>query len=209
MSASSNAEMGPPPPLLSTKRKGNLYKVRPGELSNQKVSCLLSIKENHWLWHKKPGHANWRLISSLQKNNLVKGLPCISYKDDLLCEACKNWKQVKNSFSSKNVVSTSRPLELLHLDLFDPTWTASTTEKRYKLVIEDSYSRGTWVMFLSHKDDSFNVFFKFCKRIHGEKIVCITPIISNHRGEFESENFQLICEENGILHNFSTLRTPQ
>jgi len=33
--------------LFSAKRKGNLYKIRLGELSNQKVSCLLSIKENH------------------------------------------------------------------------------------------------------------------------------------------------------------------
>ena len=36
-------------PLFSAKRKGNLYRKRLGELSNQKVSCLLSIKENHRL----------------------------------------------------------------------------------------------------------------------------------------------------------------
>ena len=32
---------------------------------------------------------------------------------------------------------------------------------------------------------------------------------SDHGGEFESERFQLFCEENGILQNFSTPRTPQ
>jgi len=28
-------------------------------------------------------------------------------------------------------------------------------------------------------------------------------------GGFGNENFQLLCEENGILHNFSTQRIPQ
>ena len=78
--------------LFFAKRKDNLYKIRLWELLDQKVSCLLSVKENHWLWHKKIGHASWRLISKLQKNNLVRGLPSMSYKDDLLCEACQKGK---------------------------------------------------------------------------------------------------------------------
>jgi len=49
----------------------------------------------------------------------------MSYKDDLLCEACQRGKQVKNSFQSKNIISTSRSLELLHIDLFGPTKIAS------------------------------------------------------------------------------------
>ena len=34
-------------PLFNAKRKGNLYKIRLGDLTDQKVSSLLSIKENH------------------------------------------------------------------------------------------------------------------------------------------------------------------
>ena len=86
----------------------------------------------------------------------------MSYKDDLLCEACQKGKQIKNSFFfSTNIASTSRPLELLHLDLFGPTRIASTSGKRYGLFIVDEYSRWTWVMFLAHKDESFSIFFKF------------------------------------------------
>ena len=99
---------------------------------NQKVSCLLSIKENHWLQHKKH---TCKLEANLQtsENNLVKDLPSMSYKDDLLCETCQKVKQIKNSFSSKNIVSTSTPLQLLHLDLFGPTRTMSISGKRYRL----------------------------------------------------------------------------
>ena len=55
------------------------------------------MSDKKWLWHRMLGHANWRLISKL----------------------------VKTSFKSKDIVSTSRPLELLHIDLFGPVSTAS------------------------------------------------------------------------------------
>ena len=65
-------------------------------------------------------------------------------------------------------------------------------------------------MFLAHKDEFFSVFLKLCKRVQKtKKGVCIASIISDNKGEFENENFQLFCEENGILYKFSTLRTPQ
>ena len=47
------------------------------------------------------------------------------------------------------------------------------------------------------------------KKVQNEKGVCIISIRSDHGGEFENESFHLFCEENEILHNFSTTRTPQ
>ena len=126
-----------------------------------------------------------------------------------LYDACQKGKQVKNSFESKNCVSTSKPLELLHLDLFSLTRTTPLNGKKYGLIIVDDYTKWTWVMFLAHKDESFKVFSIFCKRIQNEKGMCINSIRSVHGEEFENESFQLFCEENGILHNFSAPRTPQ
>lgn len=195
--------------LFIAKRQGNLYKIKLGELSSQNVSYLVSVKENNWLWHKKLGHASMRLISKLNRHKLVRGLPSMSYKDDLLCEACQKEKQVKSSFKSKNIVSTFRPLELLHIDLFGPTRTTSISGKRYRLVVVDDYTRWTGVMFLSNKDESFKVFYIFCKRVQNEKRVCITSIQSDNGGEFKNESFQRFNKDNGIHHNFSTPRTPQ
>jgi len=115
----------------------------------------------------------------------------------------------QNIFFKQKSVSTSRPFDLLHIDLFGPTRTTFVSGKRYALVVLDDYSRWTWVMFLVHKDESFKVFFKFYKRVQNEKIVCITSTRSDHDREFENEYFHLFCKENGILHNFSNHRTPQ
>jgi len=44
---------------------------------------------------------------------------------------------VKSSFETKEIVSTSRPLELPHIDLFGPINTASLYGSKYGLVIVD------------------------------------------------------------------------
>ncbi len=195
--------------FFRAKRKNNIYKIKLSELADQNVKCFLSVDEEQWTWHKRLGHASLRLISKLNKKGLVRGLPNLKYKSDALCEACQKGKQTKSSFDSKNIVSTSRPLELLHLDLFGPTRTASLSGKKYGLVIVDDYTRWTWVKFLAHKDESFTVFSVFCKQVQNEKGFCISTIRSDHGGEFENESFQTFCEENGIFHNFSSPRTPQ
>lgn len=55
----------------------------------------------------------------------------------------------------KKVVSTSKSLELFHLDLFFPSRTRSLGGNFYEFVIMDAYSRLTWKLFLTHKDENF------------------------------------------------------
>jgi len=73
----------------------------------------------------------------------VVGLPKLKFEKDHICEACKKGKQIKNSFKLKNIVSTSKPLELLHMDLFGPSRTMSLDGNHYALVIVDNFSRFT------------------------------------------------------------------
>ncbi|XLU60516.1 hypothetical protein S245_019725, partial [Arachis hypogaea] len=74
---------------------------------------------------KKLGHASMYQISKLVKKNLVRGIPKIKFDKDLACDACQLGKQVKSSFKPKDGISTKRPLEMLHIDLFGPTRTQS------------------------------------------------------------------------------------
>ena len=103
-----------------------------------------------------------RRISQINKLNLVRGLPNLKFSSDAMCEACQKGKFAKPPFKSKNVVSTFRPLELLHIDLFGPVKTASINGNKYGLVIVDDYSKWAWVKFLRHKDESHSVVANFC-----------------------------------------------
>ena len=171
--------------------------------------CFSSMHDESWLWHRRLGHVNMNLITQLNKNELVRGLPKISFEKDKVCEACQMGKQIKTSFKNKNFISTSRPLELLHIDLFGPSRTTSLGGKSYAFVIVDDFSRYTWVLFLAHKNNVFHEFSKLCRKIQNEKGFTISCIRSNHGREFENVEFESFCDEQGIEHTFSAPRTPQ
>jgi hypothetical protein len=68
----------------------------------------------------------------------------------------------------KAFMSISRPLELLHMDLFEPTTYASVGGNLYCLVIVDDFSRYTWVFFLHDKFEVASIFKKFAKKPQNE-----------------------------------------
>ena len=45
--------------------------------------------------------------------------------------------------------------------------------------------------------------------MQNEKEFKILKVGSDHRGEFENEPFEKNCEKHGIIHEFSSPRTPQ
>ncbi|GKB44255.1 retrovirus-related pol polyprotein from transposon TNT 1-94 [Tanacetum coccineum] len=101
---------------------------------------LATIDENSTLWHRRLGHTNMRLIQSLASKELVKNLPKLKF-DQHFCDACKIGKQAHASHKAKNVVSMTRCLELLHMDLFGLSVVRSYGGNNYTLVIRDDYSR--------------------------------------------------------------------
>ncbi|KAH9779804.1 Integrase catalytic domain-containing protein [Citrus sinensis] len=186
----------------------NVYTINI-DCASTNEKCLSALHDDGWLWHRRLGHASMDLISKIVKNDLVKGLPKINFQKDRTCEACQFGKQIKTSFKSKNHVSTSKPLQLLHIDLFGPSRYASLSGKFYACVIVDDYSRYTWVLFLANKDDAIDAFRIFCKKVQNEKGYSITCIRSDHGGEFENHAFENFCNDLGIEHQFSSPRTPQ
>ncbi|GJZ88984.1 copia protein [Tanacetum coccineum] len=120
-------------------RKKGLYVMKLGNKPKDKI-CLATIDENSMLWHRRLGHANMCLIQSLASKELVRNLPKLKF-DQHFCDACKIGKQAHASHKAKNIVSTTRCLELLHMDLFGPSAVRSYGGNRYTLVIVDDYSR--------------------------------------------------------------------
>ncbi|GJW92197.1 retrovirus-related pol polyprotein from transposon TNT 1-94 [Tanacetum coccineum] len=120
-------------------RKKGLYVMKLGNKPEDKI-CLATIDENSTLWHRRLGHANMRLIQSLASKELVRNLPKLKF-DQHLCDACKIGKQAHASHKAKNIVSTTKCLELLHMDLFGPSAVRSYGGNRYTLIIVDDYSR--------------------------------------------------------------------
>ena len=83
--------------------------------------CLIASSNDADLCPKKLVHVNFDTMNKLVRENLVRGLPKGTYKRENVCKPCELAKIQKSSFKDNNVASTKRPLELLHLDLFDPS----------------------------------------------------------------------------------------
>nr|MCH9869275.1 DDE-type integrase/transposase/recombinase [Serratia marcescens] len=151
--------------------------------------CLSVVEDTTQLWHKRLGHVGYDILDKLVRKDLVRGLPKVDFTKTHNCDACTSGKQVKTSFKPKKEVSTTRPLQLVHMDLFGPTQTLSLSGSRYVFVIVDDYSRFTWTFFLAHKSDTFKSFSKFCKRVQREFELSIITIRSDQGGELENFNF--------------------
>ncbi|XP_075099333.1 uncharacterized protein LOC142176148 [Nicotiana tabacum] len=108
-----------------------------------------------------------KLLSSKQINSEGPGpwSAHSKFKVEKVCDACAREKHVKYSFKYKKDVSTSKPLDLLHMDLCGRMRVQSRGGKRYIFLIVDDYSRFTWNLFLRTKDETFEVFVAFVKKI--------------------------------------------
>ncbi|GJX02891.1 retrovirus-related pol polyprotein from transposon TNT 1-94 [Tanacetum coccineum] len=119
-------------------RKNGLYVMKLRNKSQDKL-CLATVVDNFTLWHRRLGHVNMCLIQSLSSKELVRNLPKLKY-DKHVCDACKIRKPAHASHKAKNIVSTKRCLELLHMDLFGPSAIQSYGGNLHTLVIVDDYS---------------------------------------------------------------------
>jgi len=111
--------------------------------SHSNMACLMSNDDLSLLWHRKIAHIHMDKLNKLVSKEFVRGLPKLKFEKDELCNTCQKGKQTRVSFKSKNAVSTTRVLELLHLDLFGPSRTMIIGGNYYALVIVDDYSRYT------------------------------------------------------------------
>jgi hypothetical protein len=145
-------------------RYNNLYLVDFSSEDANLRTCLFTEASLGWLWHRRLAQVGMSTLKKILKKDMVRGLKDVVFEKDKLCSACQARKQVANTHPTKAFMSTSRPLELLHMHLFGPTTYASAGDNLYCLVIVDDFSRYTWVLFLHDKSKVASIFKKFAKK---------------------------------------------
>ncbi|GJW62942.1 putative ribonuclease H-like domain-containing protein [Tanacetum coccineum] len=157
--------------LLRVPRKDNIYSVDLKSVVPTKgLTCLFAkatIDESN-LWHRRLGHINFKNMNKLVRGNLVRGLPSKIFENDHSCVACQKGKQHKASCKAKLVNSISKPLHMLHMDLFGPTNVKSLMKKSYFLVVTDDFGRFSWVFFLATKDETSGILKTFITEIENK-----------------------------------------
>jgi hypothetical protein len=89
--------------------------------------------------HRRLAHVGMKNLHKLLKGEHVLGLIDVYFEKDKPCVACEAGKRVGTSHPRKNIMKTSRPLELLHMDIFGPVTYLSIGGSKYGLVIVDNF----------------------------------------------------------------------
>ncbi|GJR72143.1 putative ribonuclease H-like domain-containing protein [Tanacetum coccineum] len=169
--------------LLRVPRKDNIYSVDLKSVVPTKgLTCLFAkatIDESN-LWHRRLGHINFKNMNKLVRGNLVRGLPSKIFENDHSCVACQKGKQHKASCKAKLVNSISKPLHMLHMDLFGPT-----------------------------NDETSGILKTFITEIENQLDYKVKVIRSDNGTEFKNSVMNQFCEMKGIKREFSVARTPQ
>jgi hypothetical protein len=168
-------------------------------------TCLIAKTNMGWLWHRRLAHVGMKNLHKLLKGEHILCLTNVHFKKDRICSACQARKQVDEvHHPHKNIMTTDRPLELLHMDLFGSIAYISIGGSKYYLVIVDDYSRFTWIFFLQEKYQTQETLKIFLRRPQNEFGLRIEKIRSDNGTRFKNSQIEGFLEEEGIKHEFSS-----
>lgn len=190
--------------VLRVQMRDKSFVFKPNEMQQMALKCT---EENIELWHKRLGHVHRRSMLVMQRNGLVDDLP--SLKEELpQCRTCLLGKQTRFPFKG-GVSNTYQKLELVHTDVCGPMSEPSLNGSRYFITFTDDLTRMSWIYFLQAKTEVADVFMKFKALVENQSGKRIKALRSDNGSEYTANKFKLICEQAGIVQQFSAPYSPQ
>jgi hypothetical protein len=146
--------------------ENNLYVVDFSGKTTTNAMCLFGKADVGWLLASPTSpcqHENFAKPSQGRPHTQTKR-KCFFCQRSYLQGLCSR-KMHDSPHSSKTIISSNGILELLHVDLFDPSSHASLCGQKYCLVIVDDYSKYTWVYFFEYKSETQQTIIDFAKEV--------------------------------------------
>ncbi|UYV70112.1 hypothetical protein LAZ67_7001835 [Cordylochernes scorpioides] len=166
--------------IITAKREDNIYTI--DACANIKLEeNVFKTQENNWkIWHKRLAH---------------------------ICENYMNM-MLKDSMKEIDSKQSTKPLDLIHMDLIGPFQHESIGRAIYVLNIVDDFSRKIFPKFLKSKSETFAKLKEFIELIENIKGTKIKRIRSDNGGEFTNRQLSSYLIEKGIEHQFTTFYSP-
>nr|GFC92157.1 hypothetical protein [Tanacetum cinerariifolium] len=118
-------------------------------------------------------------------------------------------KQHRASCKTKTVSSIDQPLQMLHMDLFGPTFVNSLMKKMHCLVVIDDFNRFSRVFFLATKNETSEILKTFITGIENLIDLRVKVIRCDNGTEFKNRVMNQFCKMKGIKRKFSVAKNPQ
>lgn len=128
--------------MKGSRSKDNCY-LWISQESSYSSTCTLTKGDEVKLWHQKLGHLHLKGMKMIISIEAVRGIPKLKIEEGRVRGECQIGKQTKVSHQKIQHLTTSKVLDLLHMDLMGPIQVESLGGKKYDCVLVDNYSRYT------------------------------------------------------------------
>ena len=135
---------------IATRTPNNIYILN----GIGKESCFLGKEDEIRLWNKRIRHIHFENIIKIGNKKSIREILEITKPTNVVCKQCQHRKKTKVEFKIKEY-STTKPLEIVHIDLCGPMREKGLEGYLYFMLHIDDYTRMTWVFFLKKKIRSF------------------------------------------------------
>ena len=99
--------------------------------------------------------------------------------------------------------------ELVHTDIWGPSWAESTLGFWYFVTFIDDYSQCTWLFLLKTRAELSSIVQKFHAEIQTQFNTSIHILQSDNAKEYLFASVSSFMSSHGILHHSSCAYTPQ
>lgn len=187
---------------LSAPFKNGAYSLQAGPLA---LAYSAQIADSLAEWHHKLGHLGIENVVRLAKesrlglNNELKNATVKDIKD-FSCEACIQGKTGRLPSPPTPDTQASRPLEVLHIDIWGPASVTSKGGMHYFLTIYDDYSHRISLTLMRAKSEALQGFKNFVSHAENQTGHKVKYVRSDRGGEFTSSAFERFIKEKGIEH---------
>jgi len=177
--------------------------------ANQEVNCLSVTEEGEsWLWHKRYNHLNFKSLNRLHDQSMVSRLPKL-VSPGRECAGCCISKQPRKSYRNLIHSRTKSALEVVHSDVCGLMEVETLGGNKFFVTFTDDFTRKVWIYLLKRKSQVFEVFRKYKTMVEKQSKLSIQTLRTNGGGEFTSQDFEMFCEQEGIVHEVTPPYTPQ
>lgn len=197
--------------LLRAYGNNGIFKVRTGMPAEYAIGLISSSsKASAEVWHRRFGHLGYSNMARLP--GMVKGIN-IAAADfraaaDDNCSSCIIGKQKRLPFPDSET-ATTKPLELVHMDLCGPMATPSQGGAQYIATFLDDYSNLSIVRLLKTKDGAKTAVKEVIALLENQTGLSVKAVRTDNGKEYINDYLGGYFKSKGIQPQTTVPYTPQ
>lgn len=192
---------------LFANRIGNLYHLSNRERAECNRVSEAADTSNIRTWHRRLGHLNVADLIKAKRNTAMRGMNFDQHEGSE-CKICLRGKMSRAPFTATKASHTTKPLEIIHIDICGPMRVESKSGSNYFITFINNHSRWCEVRFLQKKSDAYNAFNEVKALIENQTGERIKLLQSDNGREYLSKEFKDFLTKAGIKR-FSIAYNPE